>query len=143
MILALLLAGLCWGQDTAYPTRASMVIRDCTPFEVTVTKDPNLETPAEKEIHAIVLDTARIGGGAVLDLWATEYALKNGAREANPLGFNAPARIALKGALAISGILGCHELRKHGHPTWAKWTARGLMLMQVGFAINNVVQAHR
>lgn len=145
MIGALLLSlATCWGPQGTTAIKAAWVTRECNDFDAAVAKDPvDILVEDRALIHGLVMDTARIGGGAALDLYATAYCMQKGCKETNPLGFNAEARVALKAGLAIGGILACHEMRRHGHPNRAKWVGRALLAMQVGFAVNNVVQARR
>ena len=95
--------------------------------------------------HGFVIDSARFGGGLMVDLWSTEYALarRSDLRESNPIGVSKNARIWLKGAMAAGVIAICHHLRRSGHPTFAKWLGRLALALQVGAATSNVVKAHR
>jgi hypothetical protein len=94
-------------------------------------------------VHGLIVGTARVSGGAFVDLWSTEYALARceGCREGNPLGLSRPARTVLKGAVVVGSVAAMHKLRRDGHPGWAKWLGRGLLAIQVGAAVNNVRRA--
>lgn len=99
--------------------------------------------PCEKSaalVHGLIVDTARVSGGAFVDLWSTEYALARcgDCKEGNPLGLSRPARTLLKGAVVIGSVAALHKMRKDGHPGWAKWTGRALLAVQLGAAVNNV-----
>lgn len=98
---------------------------------------------AREQVHGLIVDTARVSGGAFLDLWSTEYALARcpTCREGNPLGLSRPARTALKGAFVVGAVAGLHKVRRDGHPVWAKWLGRGLLAVQVGATVNNVRRA--
>lgn len=94
-------------------------------------------------VHGLVVDTARVSGGAFVDLWSTEYALARceGCREGNPLGLSRPARTLLKGALVVGTVAYLHKTRRDGHPDRAKWIGRAILAFQVGVAANNVRRA--
>jgi hypothetical protein len=97
--------------------------------------------------HGFVVDSARIGGGLMVDLWSTEFALARcpSCREGNPLGLTKSERIYLKGATAAAEIAVCHKLRRDGHPVWAKWTGRLILGLQAFAAADNVrlgIRAH-
>jgi hypothetical protein len=90
--------------------------------------------------HGFVVDSARVGGGLMADLWSTEFALARcpSCREGNPLGVSKSARVYLKGAAAAGVIAICHRLRRDGHPAWAKWVGRGALGLQLFAAGSNV-----
>jgi hypothetical protein len=101
--------------------------------------------PDEKQLfHGFVVDTARIGGGLVADLWSTEYALARcpECKEGNVLGVSKNARIWMKAGMATGLIAITHKLRRDGHPVWAKWLGRAAMVVQFAAAGWNVRKAH-
>jgi hypothetical protein len=84
---------------------------------------------------------ALIGAGA--DLMSTAVALKDNpqAQEANPLGFNTEARVALKlGQLGVTGAT-CYIANKSGHPTTAKIVSWTSFAVQMAATINNIIRA--
>lgn len=148
-VLALLLAATITidGGDreagTAQPILDPVVMQ-----KVWATVTPPAPDPCrvkEELVHGLIVDTARVAGGAFVDLWSTEYALARcgGCGEGNPLGLSPSARRLLKGGAVVGSVYGLHVLRKTGHPVWAKWVGRGLLAAQLGAATNNVIRAHR
>lgn len=106
---------------------------------------PPAPCPDRELLHGFVVDSARIGGGLMADLWSTEFALARcpGCREGNPLGVSKSARFYLKVAGAAGTIAACHKLRRDGHPTWAKWVGRAALGLQLFAAGSNVWQGTR
>lgn len=153
--LAQLNAPICIVQDGTTRYNAVWVVGECQPepaptWKLVDTPPPQTAplkfVPTDADlIHGLVWDTARVGLGAAADLYSTAYTLRRNpaAREANPLGFNAEARVALKVGMAAGTVLAAHELRRRGHPGWAKWGTRAVMAVQIGVAVHNIRQARR
>ena len=84
------------------------------------------------------LDAAIVLAGQGADLWTTQNALGQGRRELVGPSFvgGTSGRVALKVALSSGVLVGCHELRKHGHKNQARILA---VLAGLGGAIPAVL----
>lgn len=150
-LLAQINAPVCIVQDGTTRYLARYEVGECQPYPVPAyVLDPippaGKPKPTDAElVSGLVMDTARVSLAAAVDLYSTAYALKRNpqAREANPLGFNAEARVALKVAMAAGTVLAAHELRRKGHPGWAKWGTRAVLAFHVGVAVHNFRAAGR
>jgi len=86
---------------------------------------------------------ALVGAGADLMTTATTLARCPTCREANPLGFNSEARVALKLTQLGTTGAGCYVLNKDGHKTAAKVVSWTSLLGQLFFAGNNLIHTIR
>jgi len=86
---------------------------------------------------------ALVGAGADLLTTATGLARCPECREANPLGFNSEARVALKLTQLGGTGAACYVLNKDGHKNAAKVASWASLLGQLVFAGNNLVHTIR
>lgn len=90
--------------------------------------------PVERIADAFARDLGWIGAGAAADLLSTSAALRwcSTCREANPLGWDSEARVALKVGMATAAGTGCWWLRRAGHgraATIVRWSAFGIQAL--------------
>jgi hypothetical protein len=145
MIAILLLAGALFTIDGGDRSQEAQILLNAGDPRLAAAVLREQPCPDDRELlHGFVVDTARIGGGLVADLWSTEYALarRPELRESNPLGLSKNARIWMKAGMATGLIAITHKLRRDGHQVWAKWLGRVAMVVQFAAAGWNVHKAH-
>ena len=128
MLITLLLAAALVGPPTPPPTVERLNER---------------LNEVERVADGMASDILWIGAGQAADLFSTAAALKwcEGCAEANPLGFNVEARVALKAAGGLLATGMCYELRRGGHhkaATVFRWISVGISAFAVG---NNTYHA--
>lgn len=131
----LLLLGLLAGPASAEPS--SLLVASLAPREAPA--EALAQVPVEQIADPFARDLLWLGLGMSADLLSTSWALKECPTcfEANPIGHDSEARIALKtGAAALVGVTQ-YRLRRGGHHGWAtglRWVAA---LFHAGLTINN------
>jgi hypothetical protein len=99
--------------------------------------------PVERIADDYGRDLAWVVGSHAADLYSTAWALRHGAREANPLGPDVESRLALKMASCASTGLTLWKLRRDGHGKTAT-VLRWLYVVGNGaLVVNNIHQGSK
>jgi hypothetical protein len=95
--------------------------------------------PLEGIADDVMADAVWLAGANAADLYSTSYMLKRCATcfEANPLGHDAEARIALKAAAYPIEVGACYVLRRTGHRNWATGFRWAIVAVHAALAVNN------
>ena len=93
-------------------------------------------------VDAIQTDVAVLSMAAAADIASTQWALRrcSGCYEVNPVMSEPVVSVAVKGAGVAAVALGCDQLRRRGHPGWAKALRWTVAAMWFGVAAHNVKQ---
>lgn len=91
----------------------------------------------EKIANPLATDLAFIGVGLSLDLYTTSGGIRRGCYEANPLGPDAEARVALKIGTATLRASTAFVLRRYGRHKAANVLRYVGGAVDVGLAVNN------
>ena len=102
---------------------------------------PQLATQLDHTAECVV----KVGFVAAGDVGSTGWALARcpTCREANPLGVNAEARIALKLSTAMAVGATCYALERSGHHNAARAVRLGYTLPTLYLIVANVIHAIR
>lgn len=130
----LLLLGLLAGPVSAEPT---LLVASLAPREAPA--EAFAQVPVEQIADPFARDLLWLGLGLSADLLSTSWALKEcpTCYEANPLGHDSEARVALKMGMASLVGVTQYRLRRGGHHGWATGIRWGAAILHGVLTVNN------